>query len=113
MQVFNNLVSNALRHTPPQGQVSVSASAAGDKIHFAVADTGEGIRPEDLDRVFERFYRGDQSRYGGNDELGLGLAIAKAFVQAHGGKIWAESPPGRGATFVFELPAAAAQLETS
>jgi signal transduction histidine kinase len=102
MQVFSNLVSNALRHTPPQGQVRLSADAAGNKIHFAVADTGAGIPAEDLGRVFERFYRGDQSRYG-NGELGLGLAIAKAFVEAHGGKIWAESAPGSGATFVVEL----------
>jgi signal transduction histidine kinase len=104
MQVFSNLVSNALRYTPPQGQVRFSAKASGNAVRFEVADTGEGIPPEDLPRVFERFYRADQSRHGGNGELGLGLAIAKAFVQAHGGKIAAESTPGRGTTFVVELP---------
>ncbi len=103
-QVLSNLVTNALRHTPPQGRVRLSAQAVDGKIEFSVADTGEGIQPEDLAHVFERFYRGDKSRYGGNGELGLGLAIAKAFVHAHGGKIWADSTPGKGTTFVVELP---------
>jgi signal transduction histidine kinase len=104
MQVFSNLVSNALRYTPTHGQVSLSANANGNTVHFEVADTGEGIRPEDLPRVFERFYRADQSRYGGDGEVGLGLAIAKAFVEAHGGKIGARSTPGKGTTFVVDLP---------
>ncbi len=104
-QVFSNLVSNALRHTPPQGQVRLRANAEDGHVRLSVEDTGEGIQPEDLAHVFERFYRGDKSRYGGNGELGLGLAIAKAFVQAHGGKIWVESAPGMGAAFIVELPA--------
>lgn len=104
VQVFSNLVSNALRHTPAEGRVRLSANATREGIRFAVADTGEGIRPEDLPRVFERFYRADQSRHAGNGELGLGLAIAKAFAQAHGGKIGVESTPGAGTTFVVDLP---------
>ncbi len=106
IQVLSNLVGNALRHTPPQGQVCLSAQASGDNIQFSVTDTGEGIRSQDLVRVFERFYRGDPSRFGSEGESGLGLAIAKAFVEAHGGKIWAESvlPQRQGATFVVELP---------
>ena len=106
IQVLSNLVSNALRHTPPQGQVRLSAQVSGNNVQFSVADTGEGIRPQDLGRVFERFYRGDPSRFGSEGESGLGLAIAKAFVEAHGGKIWAESalPQGQGAIFVVELP---------
>lgn len=104
VQVLSNLVGNALRHTPPAGEVCLSAQGAGDRIQFSVADTGEGIRPEDLGHVFERFYRGDASRSGSDGESGLGLAIAKALVEAHGGRIWAESAPGRGATFTFELP---------
>jgi two-component system sensor histidine kinase BaeS len=104
MQVFSNLVSNALRYTPPHGQVRLSADARGKSIRFQVTDTGDGIQPEDLPRVFDRFYRADHSRFGGNGELGLGLAIAKAFVQAHGGKIGAESTPGKGTTFVVEVP---------
>ncbi len=104
MQVFGNLVSNALRHTPERGQVRLSAEASDHTIRFAVADSGEGIPADDLPHVFERFYRGDKSRHGGGDEIGLGLAIAKAFVEAHGGRIWAESTLERGATFVVELP---------
>jgi signal transduction histidine kinase len=107
MQVFGNLVGNALRHTPPQGQVRLSAEASGNTIQFAVADSGEGIPADDLLRVFERFYRGDQARSGSTDESGLGLAIAKAFVEAHGGKIRAESARGMGAKFVVELPVSA------
>lgn len=104
VQVFSNLVSNALRHTPAQGRVRLSAKASRERIRFAVADTGEGIPPDDLPRVFERFYRADQARHGENGELGLGLAIAKAFVQAHGGKIGVESTPGAGTTFTVDLP---------
>ena len=104
MQCLGNLVSNALRHTAPQGEVRLSAGVSGSRMRFSVADTGEGIRPEDLGRVFERFYRGEQSRFGREGESGLGLAIAKAFDQAHSGKIWAESVLGQGATFVIELP---------
>ncbi len=104
IQVLSNLVGNALRHTPAQGQVRLSAQRMEDKIRFSVADTGEGIRPEDLTRVFERFYRGDPSRSESASESGLGLPIAKALVEAHAGKIWAASPLGQGATFVVELP---------
>lgn len=104
MQVLSNLVSNALRHTPMQGEIRLSAATTGSALRFAVADTGEGIPADDLGRVFERFYRGDPARYGGEGEAGLGLAIAKAFVEAHGGKIWAESAPEQGATFILELP---------
>jgi signal transduction histidine kinase len=107
MQVFSNLIANALRHTPPHGHVCLSAQhmqSTGNHIRFSVADTGEGIRPEDLGRVFERFYRGDASRSGSEGESGLGLAIAKALVEAHGGTIGVESALGQGATFVVELP---------
>ncbi len=106
IQVLSNLVANALRHTPAQGQVRLSAQCSGTRIRFSVADTGEGIRPEDLGRVFERFYRGDASRFGSDGEAGLGLAIAKALVEAHGGTITAESARGQGATLVVDLPVA-------
>lgn len=110
MQVFDNLIGNALRHTPPEGQVRLSAKRVDDKIDFSVADTGEGIRPEDLTRIFERFYRADGARGGSGGESGLGLAIAKALVEAHGGTIHAESILGQGATIVVELPVEGADI---
>lgn len=106
MQVLSNLVSNALRHTPSNGKVRLSAYGSGKNVRFLVADTGEGISPEDLPRVFDRFYRADRSRQAGDGELGLGLAIAKAFVQAHGGRISVESTLGQGSTFLVEMTAA-------
>ena len=101
--VFDNLIGNALRHTPRGGAVRVMAEADGDRVRFAVADTGEGIPPEHLSRIFEKFYRVPGTHSGG---AGLGLAIAREIVQAHGGEIAAESDPGRGASFIFLLPVA-------
>jgi signal transduction histidine kinase len=101
--VFDNLVGNALAHTPRGGSVTLSAKVDGsDSVEFEVADTGEGIAPEHLDRVFEKFYRAPGSKSPGG--AGLGLAIAREIVEAHGGRIGAESQPGRGARFVFHLP---------
>ncbi len=104
-RVLLNLVQNAIRHTPSDGSVTVRARPDGDAIRLEVADTGEGIGVEDLPRVFDRFYRGDpaRSREAGS---GLGLAIARGIVEAHGGRIWVESGPGRGSCFAFTLPAA-------
>lgn len=106
MQVLGNLMDNALRHTPPQGTIHLSARRVGDQLEFRIADSGEGIASADLPHVFERFYRGDRARAREEDseESGLGLAIAKALVEAHGGRIWAESEKGKGATFVIALP---------
>ncbi|MBI2953803.1 MAG: HAMP domain-containing protein [Chloroflexi bacterium] len=104
-QVLINLVHNAIKFTPPGGQVTVSASAKDTAICLSVADTGIGIPSDDLPRIFERFYKADKSRSTGG--TGLGLAIAKHIVQAHGGDIWAESLEGHGATFIFSLPIAA------
>jgi len=109
-EVLANLLANALRHTPPGGHVEVTATTGpGGHVQIAVTDTGEGIPPELLERVFERFYRVDPSRThtptsGGS---GIGLTITRAIVRAHGGHIHAESNgPGRGARFVVTLPAA-------
>ncbi len=104
-RVLLNLVQNAIRHTPSDGSVTVRARPDGDAIRLEVADTGEGIGAEDLPRVFDRFYRGNpaRSREAGS---GLGLAIARGIVEAHGGRIWVESGPGRGSCFAFTLPAA-------
>ena len=104
-RVLNNLIGNALRHTPANGRVSVWVRR-NDHIEVTVSDTGEGIRAEDIPHVFERFYRGDVSRSrnqitGG---AGLGLAIARGIVRAHGGEINVESKIGKGTQFTFYLP---------
>lgn len=103
-QVLDNLVSNALRHTQGGGQIALRAEPHSGAVRLSVMDTGEGIASQDLPRVFERFYRGDKARPVEQGSSGLGLAIAKALVEAHGGKIWAESELGKGATFMIELP---------
>lgn len=105
-RALSNLVHNAIKFTPPGGTVRVSALAANGDVTIEVSDTGPGIAPEDLPRVFERFFRGDRARASGG--TGLGLAIAKHVVEAHGGRLWVESEgrPGQGATFRFTLAAA-------
>ncbi len=102
--VFANLLSNAIKHTPPGGSVTVSARADGDAVWYSVSDTGSGIAPEHLPRVFEQFFRGPEQ--GTNTGAGLGLAIAKEIVEAHGGSIRAESVVGAGSTFSFSLKCA-------
>lgn len=103
-QVVTNLVHNAIKFTPSGGSVTVSAVLDGDEVVIAVRDTGVGIPADDLPRIFERFYKADRARSGGG--TGLGLAIARHVVQAHGGRIWAESIEGQGSTFFFTLPSA-------
>ena len=107
IQVLTNLLANALRYTPPPGDVKVTVLADGGVVRFEVADTGLGIAADDLSRVFERFYRVDKSRSRTLGGAGVGLTIAKALVEEMGGRIWAESAgAGRGSTFRFELPVA-------
>ena len=106
LQVFSNLLENALRYTPEGGRVTLRARRAGPRrVRFEVQDTGVGIPPEHLPHIFKRFYRVERSRsraYGGS---GLGLTIARLLVVAHGGRIWAESPGrGKGSTFIVEIP---------
>lgn len=108
-QVLSNLVSNALRHTPAGGRVTLAARPVPGAVELTVQDTGSGIAPEDLPHVFARFYRADRAR-SNNGESGLGLSIAKSIVEAHGGTIAASSPPGGGATFTIRLPAASPQI---
>jgi signal transduction histidine kinase len=111
-QVLRNLLENALTHTPPGGEVGVAARAAcpepsrrgGQWVEVSVRDTGIGIPAEDLPYVFERFYRADKSRSRATGGAGLGLAIARQLVEAHGGRIWVESTEGEGSTFAFALP---------
>ena len=106
-QVLGNLLENALRHTPSGGSVELSCVRDGDRLRIAVADTGEGIAAEHLPRVFERFYRADAARDREHGGAGLGLAIAKALVEAHRGSISvASAGPDAGATFTVDLPIA-------
>jgi signal transduction histidine kinase len=107
-QVLFNLLDNALRFTPSGGKVTVAAQSENGTVHVSVADTGVGIAPEHLPRLFERFYRVDQARSREDGGTGIGLAIARSVVEAHGGHIRAESRLGRGSTFTFDLPAATA-----
>jgi signal transduction histidine kinase len=104
-QVLTNLLDNALRHTPEGGSVAVRARATDHDLIVAVSDTGDGIAPEHLPRLFDRFYRVDAARDRGHGGAGIGLAIAKALVEGHGGNIQADSAgPGTGSTFTFSLP---------
>jgi signal transduction histidine kinase len=105
-QVLRNLLSNAIRHTPAGGQVTMRVERAGEQVTIEVADTGSGIAPEDLPHVFDRFYRGDKSRSRRGGGAGLGLAITRQLVTAHGGQIAVASTPGLGTTFTISLPAA-------
>lgn len=103
-RVLYNLVQNAMRHTPSDGTVSILARDIGPEVEVEVQDTGEGIPQEELSRVFERFYRTEQSRSRDSGGSGLGLAIAKGIIEAHGGRVWVESVSGKGSTFGFALP---------
>lgn len=104
-RVLYNLVSNALRHTPADGAVFLRAEPAGGMVRVEVSDTGAGIAPEDLPRVFESSFRGERSRTRTptGDGAGLGLAIARGLIEAHGGEISVESRPGHGSRFCFTL----------
>ncbi|HEX9838315.1 MAG TPA: ATP-binding protein [Anaerolineales bacterium] len=103
-RVLNNLIGNALRHTPPEGRVSVWVRRTGPRVEVTVSDTGEGIRAEDIPYIFERFYRAEKSRNRGTGGAGLGLAIARGIVRAHGGEIRVESKVGKGTQFTFHIP---------
>jgi heavy metal sensor kinase len=105
-QVITNLLTNAIRYNKPQGQVHVRTHAEQDRGVLTMTDTGQGIPAEDLPHIFERFYRADKSRSGAQGRTGLGLAICKAIVDAHGGHIEVASEPGAGATFIVRLPIA-------
>lgn len=101
-RVLDNLIANALKFTE-RGSISIGARLAGDRVVVSVADTGRGVAPDDLPRLFERFWQARHSRHAG---AGLGLAIVKGIVEAHGGRVWAESRHGVGSTFFFTLPVA-------
>jgi signal transduction histidine kinase len=118
--VLHNLLANALRYTPAGGQITVAVALMRPEeqrsreealpprspapLLISVADSGPGIPAEDLPYVFDRFYRADKSRSRAGGGSGLGLAIARSIVEAHGGRIWAESQPGQGTRIVFTIP---------
>ncbi|MCL7454339.1 MAG: ATP-binding protein [Anaerolineae bacterium] len=106
-QILRNLLVNALRHTPRGGSVVITGRRTEDAVELAVADTGEGIAPQDQARVFDRFWRADRARTRDGQWVrgtGLGLSIAQSLVEAHGGHIWLETKAGEGSTFRFTLP---------
>ncbi|MBI3991662.1 MAG: HAMP domain-containing protein [Candidatus Lambdaproteobacteria bacterium] len=103
-RVLSNLIDNALRYTPRDGQVRVLLAAEGPRVRIAVSDSGSGIAAEDLPHVFDRFYRADKSRSRFSGGSGLGLAIAKSIVESHGGELQVQSALSRGSTFSFALP---------
>lgn len=106
-QALHNLLDNALRHTPTGGTISLRAGCDDGDMWLAVQDSGEGIAAEDLPRVFDRFYRADPARSRATGGAGLGLAIVRAIVEAHGGRVSAASQgvPGHGCSFTLRLPA--------
>jgi signal transduction histidine kinase len=103
-RVLNNLISNALRHTPAGGEISLHARRTGSGVEVSIRDTGEGIQARDIPHIFDRFYRGEKSRNRGTGGAGLGLAIARGIVRAHGGDILVESESGKGTQFTFTIP---------
>ncbi len=103
-RVLANLISNALRYTPEGGKVAVTAVATSTGVEVMIRDSGPGFHPDDLPRIFEQFYRGEQARSRSTGGAGLGLAIARGIVEAHNGRIWAENHPDGGAVVGFTLP---------
>jgi two-component system heavy metal sensor histidine kinase CusS len=105
-RALSNLISNALHHTPRGGRVTVSARVAGGGVEVEVADSGCGIGPEHLPRIFDRFYRADRARAHHPEGAGLGLPIVKSILDLHGGTVSVRSQLGKGATFTLRFPAA-------
>jgi two-component system phosphate regulon sensor histidine kinase PhoR len=105
-QVFGNLVENSVKYASDGKRIVVGARLRENEVQFTVEDFGPGIASEHIDRIFERFYRVDKARSRESGGTGLGLAIVKHVVQAHGGRVWAESELGAGASFHFTLPLA-------
>lgn len=102
--MLNNLVNNAIRYSPDNASVHVSAQLQGGLVCVTVADTGDGINAEDLPHIFEQFYRGEKSRNRATGGSGLGLAIAQSIVESHGGQIQIKSQVNRGTSVIFTLP---------
>lgn len=105
LQALRNLIGNAVKFTPPGGHITISAGTAEGSVKVSIADTGPGIPKEDLKAIFDKFQQSAMTSYSKIKGTGLGLAIVKHIINAHGGRIWAESEPGRGSVFTFLLPA--------
>jgi two-component system phosphate regulon sensor histidine kinase PhoR len=103
-QVFNNVIGNAIKYTPPQGRIVIGASPREDAVTVSIADTGIGISPEDQGKIFDRFYRVRRAETEQIDGTGVGLSIVKRLVEAHHGQIGLESTVGQGTTFYISLP---------
>ncbi len=103
-QVLNNLLENAIKYSPGGGQITVAAEVEGDHLAVSIADSGPGIPAPYLDKIFQRFFQVDAASTRRTGGSGLGLSISKGIVEAHGGRIWAESSPGQGSVFRFTLP---------
>ena len=104
-QVLTNILDNALRHTPQGGQIDLAARKVDEGIELSIQDSGPGVKGEDANRIFERFYRTDAARHRDEGGSGLGLAIAKSIVEMHNGRMWAESQSGQGLKIVIRFPA--------
>jgi two-component system sensor histidine kinase KdpD len=103
-EVLTNLIENAVKYSPPGTGIDLAAGSEGDALWVSVADHGQGIAAAEKERIFDKFYRGSHPQHQMQDGTGMGLAIARGLVEAHGGSIWVESMPGRGATFKFTVP---------
>ena len=110
LQVFENLIGNAIKFTKPGGRITLGATARAGEVTFAVSDSGRGIASTHLPHVFDRFWQAPGTERRG---MGFGLAIVKGVVEAHGGRVWVQSSPGQGSTFFFTIPTAAAQTAAS
>jgi two-component system sensor histidine kinase BaeS len=104
-EVLSNILDNALRYTPQAGRITMSAAAVDNQVEIRIKDSGPGVATDDLDKVFERFYRTEASRNREEGGSGLGFAIARSIIEKHDGRIWAESQPGEGLSVIIRLPA--------
>jgi signal transduction histidine kinase len=104
LQVFENLIGNAIKFTQESGEITLGARAGNGEVVFSVTDTGSGIKSDHLPHVFDRYWQAPEAR---NQGIGLGLSIVKGIVEAHGGQIWVQSSPNKGSTFFFTIPTVA------
>lgn len=103
-QVITNLVSNAIEHTPPATRVTITLSHDSQMVFFSVQDEGQGIPADEMEKIFKPFEKTSVKKTGGEKSTGLGMLISRKIIEAHGGHVWADSPPGQGATFNFQIP---------